>query len=161
MKYISINKYIEAMEEYQRVSKKRCLKRNEVYSQEECQNIEIFKKWCATYDIKEYRQGGSNSWTILDSRKRYRRKIKNTPLEDHVGVFRNSNKEIVFINQPYATLKKMDDNNILGFCNERGLDYIISEDLSWHYPKETILVQYSIKDKFVFDAYINQFKVVG
>jgi hypothetical protein len=156
LKYVSINQYVEYMKKYHLSWERFHKKRNEPYNSNECKNIDIFKKWCEKYNIVEYCEDSYESWMKLDSKKRYSHKIKDTPLQDHAALFRTLNKEMIFITQPYANMKKINDNDVLGFCNERGLDFIVSEELSWHYPKETLLIQYSIKDKVVFDSYIKQ-----
>lgn len=161
MKYIGINEFIKNMKHYHIYSERQCIKRHQIYNPYECQDIELFKKWCKLYDIKDYCYDGYDTWVKVDSKKRNRYQIESTPLQDHAKLFRTSNKDMIFITQPYANLDMFDKANIIEWANERGLEVEVSKDLSWHFPKETLLIQYTLKDKAIFDSYIDQFKVAG
>lgn len=157
MRFVSVDEYVQYMKRYHLYWERQYWKENKPY-EATCKDIDIFKKWCRQYNVIQFCKS-HDTWVKLDINKRERPGIDKTPLEDHAELFRNANKEMIFVTQPYANLKMISESGLNTYCEKRGLKYKVSEELSWHYPKATILIQYTIKVKDIFDNYIKQFKV--
>jgi hypothetical protein len=65
------------------------------------------------------------------------------PASDHDSLFDRDGKPAVFVTQPYS-LGLEDLKDIVKYCEKYGLKVSIS-GLSWHFPGDTILIQYEKK----------------
>lgn len=157
MAYKSIVAYVEHMEGYHNYWQRKYKIKNEPYDPTLFKDIEIFREWCDKYKVTHYREG-MREWYNLNPRKNYGYRYHYlwgiTPLQDHTDMFRTENKKMIFVTQPYADLEKIKQEKVEEWCRERGLKLTISKDLSWHYPGQTILLQYTINDNDTFNNFL-------
>lgn len=161
MAYKNIDFYVREMESYHHF-KQRHICKVDTYNHHQYLNIDIFLKWCNQNNIKHYDRGKTH-WSDLKPGKRYdgSYRLDNIPLYDHSCMFKTQDKKMILTVQPYTEYiesKEIELSKIINFCKERGLEVIISKELSWYYPGATTLFQYSIKDIEKFKDFMNNNK---
>lgn len=119
----------------------------------EVQNIEIFKTWVKKNNVTHYYQGATQ-WGKLETKKKFIEHLDITPREDHPELFKTKNNMMILVCQPYLSFEDIESLKLPDWVKERGLKFEVSEALSWHYPGRTILIQYTLDDKEVFEAYL-------
>lgn len=131
--------------------------RIEDYKLERYENKEIFLKWCKGNNIKDY-CSLKGHWVDFKPGKSLAGSysLDNVPFKDHPRMFRNINNELIFTVQPYDNkFKDLRVREIIDFCDKRGLEFLISKDLSW-YSEHTTLFQYKVKDVEKLKKYIKE-----
>lgn len=136
--------------------------RIENYKLEPYENKEIFLRWCKENNIKDY-CSHKGHWVDFKPGRwlagSY--KLDNVPFKDHSNMFRNINNELIFTVQPYDNkFKDLGLKEIINFCDNRGLEFLISKDLSW-YSEHTTLFQYKVKDVEKLKKYIKENRPVN
>lgn len=81
--------------------------------------------------------------------------------QDHAVIFEKNDGTRVFVTQPYATKKEIEESEELkNWLVERGLEVVlVSEELSWHYPSKTVFA-YEAEKKHSDRAVIDQKKAL-
>ena len=134
-----------------------CYRRIEDYKLGHYENKDIFLKWCKENNIKDY-SISKNHWVDLKAGKRFtgQYRLNNVPFTDHMVMFRTIDNGLILTVQPYDNkFKDLRLKEIIDFCNDRGLEFLISKELSW-YSEHTTLFQYKLKDLEKLKKYIKE-----
>lgn len=108
-------------------------------------NIKIFEEWCKKNHIKKW-LNESNNWSyIVGNLARYNPEVR-IPYEDHKAIFKNDKNESVLIIQPYYW--RIEEIEL--WAKSKGIDVKVNPKYSWHFNKQTTLIELRLKDKELF-----------
>ena len=139
--WVNTKEYIKLMERYH----EECILQNDIKSNLEFNNIQLFKEWSQQNNIKKWLNESSN-WTYIISRiARWNPNIT-VPYQDHKEIFKDANNKNVLIIQPYYW--NIDEIKI--WAKNKGISINENTELSWHYPNHTNLIEFRVDDEDLF-----------